>query len=364
MKIGLVGLPNVGKSTLFNALTKSNAQAENYPFCTIDPNVGIVTVPDERLDTLAKLYDTLKKVPAVVEFVDIAGLVKNAGRGEGLGNQFLSHIRSVNAILEIVRCFEDENITHVDGSIDPIRDVETINYELIFSDLDAVDKRMKAVQKNAIHGHKDDKILYDLLARVKEYLLAGKFVKMSDFEVDEQQVLEAQNLLTTKKIMYAANVSEDEAATGNEYVEKLREYLKENSPDSELIIISAKIEAEISQLDEEEKDMFLEELGLEKSGLDRVIRCGFDMLNLITYLTAGRQECRAWQIEKGTKAPQAAGKIHTDFERGFIRAEVTKYDKLIEAGNDVKAKELAFTRVEGKEYVVQDGDVVYFRFNV
>ncbi len=364
MKIGLVGLPNVGKSTLFNALTKSNAQAENYPFCTIDPNIGIVVVPDKRLDVLSDMYDTLKKVPTAVEFVDIAGIVKNAGKGEGLGNQFLSHIRNVNAILEIIRCFDDDNITHVDGSVDPVRDVETIHYELIFSDLEMIEKRMRAVEKTAAHGNKEDKFLFDTLKSAKEQLLSGSFIRMSEFTQEEQDLLNNQNLLTTKPVLYAANVKEEEINSSNPYAEALRKYLSENYPGSQMLIISAKIEAEIAQLEDEERAMFLEELGLSESGLDKVIQCGYEKLNLITYFTAGKKECKAWQIERGTKAPQAAGKIHSDFERGFIRAEVTKYEKLVEAGNDVKAKEMAYTRVEGKDYIIQDGDVVYFRFNV
>lgn len=364
MKIGIVGLPNVGKSTLFNALTQSAVDAENYPFCTIDPNVGVVAVPDERLDVLSDMYDTLKKVPTTVEFVDIAGIVRNAGKGEGLGNKFLSHIRNVNAILEVVRCFENTNVTHVDGSVDPVRDVETINYELIFSDLEILEKRIKGVEKNAMHGNKDDKAVYDVLKQAQQILESGKFIDVDEFAKEEKEILLAQDLLTTKKIMYAANVNEEDAKDGNEYTEKLKAYVKENYPKSEVIIVSAKIESELSQLDEEERKMFLEDLGLEESGIQKVIRCGYYLLNLIVYFTAGKKECKAWQIEKGTKAPQAAGKIHSDFEKGFIRAEVTKYDKLVEAGNDVKAKELAFTRVEGKDYVIEDGDVVYFRFNV
>ncbi len=364
MKIGLVGLPNVGKSTLFNALTKSNAGAENYPFCTIDPNIGVVIVPDERIDKLANLYTTLKKIPATVEFVDIAGLVKNAGKGEGLGNQFLSHIRNVNAILQVVRCFNDDNITHVDGGVDPIRDAQTINYELIFSDMDLIEKRIKAVEKIAKHGKKDEKFQYDTLNKAKEYLLEEKFINLDDFNEGEKEFLISQDFLTTKPIIYAANVGEDELDIDNEYVKSLKGYLNEVNPNIQVFKICAKLEAELAQLEDEEKAMFLEDLGLEESGLDKVIKAGFKMLDLITFITAGKQECRAWQVKRGSKAPTAAGKIHSDIERGFIRAEVTKFEKLVEAGSDSKAKELGYTRIEGKEYIVEDGDVIYFRFNV
>ncbi len=364
MKIGLVGLPNVGKSTLFNALTKAKAQAENYPFCTIDPNVGVVQVPDERLDVLSEMYQTLSKVPATVEFVDIAGLVKNAGKGEGLGNQFLSHIRNVQAILQIVRCFEDDNITHVDGSVDPVRDVETINYELIFSDLEIIEKRLKSVEKNATHGNKDDKKIFELLSEIKQVLLSGKRPDMDQYSKEDQEIIENQNLLTTKPMMYAANMAEDEILSSNIYADKLKKYIDENDSKADMLMISAKIESEIAQFDREERKMFLEELGLEQSGLDQVIRCGYERLNLISFFTAGKKECRAWKVAKGTKAPQAAGVIHSDFERGFIKAEVTKYAKLVEAGNDVRARELAYTRIEGKDYIVEDGDVIFFRFNV
>ncbi|MGN8913915.1 redox-regulated ATPase YchF [Anaerofustis butyriciformans] len=364
MKIGLVGLPNVGKSTLFNALTKANAGAENYPFCTIEPNVGVVNVPDERIDNLSKLYDTLKTVYATVEFVDIAGLVKNAGKGEGLGNQFLSNIRNVHAILQVVRCFDDGNITHVDGSIDPVRDAETINYELIFSDLELIDKRIATVQKAAKSGRKEEKFMLATLDKAKKLLEEGKFINLDDFDENESEYLKSQDLLTTKPIMYAANVSEDDLLEDNDYVKALKEYVKEVNPNIEVIKVCAKIEAELSELEDDEKNMFLEELGIKESGLDQIIKEGYKLLDLITFLTAGKQEVKGWQIKKGTKAPGAAGKIHSDFERGFIRAEVTKYDKLMEAGSDVKAKELAYTRIEGKDYVVEDGDVIFFRFNV
>jgi len=356
MKIGLVGLPNVGKSTLFNALTKANAGAENYPFCTIEPNIGVVNVPDKRIDNLSKLYDTLKTIYATVEFV--------AGKGEGLGNQFLSNIRNVHAILQVVRCFDDGNITHVDGSIDPVRDAETINYELIFSDMELIDKRILTVQKAAKSGRKEEKFMLETLNKAKGYLEEGKFVNLEEFNENEAEFLKTQDLLTTKPIMYAANVSEDDLLEDNEYVKALKDYVKTVNENIEVIKVCAKIEAELSELEDEEKKMFLEDLGIEESGLDQIIKEGYKLLDLITFLTAGKQEVKGWQIKKGTKAPGAAGKIHSDFERGFIRAEVTKYDKLMEAGSDVKAKELAYTRVEGKEYVVEDGDVIFFRFNV
>ncbi|WP_167956910.1 redox-regulated ATPase YchF [Anaerosporobacter faecicola] len=365
MKLGIVGLPNVGKSTLFNSLTKAGAESANYPFCTIDPNVGIVPVPDERLNVLGKMYDTLKIVPAVVEFVDIAGLVKGASKGEGLGNQFLSNIREVDAIVHVVRCFEDSNVIHVDGNVDPLRDIETINLELIFADIEVLDRRLSRASK----GAKNDKSLakeVDLIGRLKAYLEEGKLAKgfQTDDE-DEIALIQSYNLLTYKPVIYAANVSEDDLVSDgedNEMVGKVRAFAKEEN--SEVFVICAQIEQEIAELDDEEKKEFLEDLGLKESGLEKLIHASYAILGLISYLTAGQQETRAWTITKGTKAPQAAGKIHTDFERGFIRAEIVSYDNLVACGSYNAAKEKGLVRSEGKEYVVQDGDVVLFRFNV
>lgn len=365
MKLGIVGLPNVGKSTLFNSLTKAGAESANYPFCTIDPNIGIVPVPDERLKVLGDLYDTDKIVAATIEFVDIAGLVKGASKGEGLGNQFLSNIREVDAIVHVVRCFEDGNIIHVDGSIDPLRDIETINLELIFSDIEIIERRIARASK----GAKNDKALakeVELLQRLKEYLEEGNLAIQFETE-DEEELnwLKEYNLLTAKPVIYAANVVEDdlqEDGAKNEQVKKVREFAEKNN--SEVFVICAQIEQEIAELDEEEKKMFLEDLGLKESGLEKLIKASYSLLGLISYLTAGKQETRAWTITKGTKAPQAAGKIHTDFERGFIRAEIVSYENLVECGNYNAAKEKGLVRSEGKEYVVQDGDVILFRFNV
>lgn len=365
MKLGIVGLPNVGKSTLFNSLTKAGAESANYPFCTIDPNVGVVSVPDERLDVLAKLYDSAKIVPAVIEFVDIAGLVKGASKGEGLGNQFLSNIREVDAIVHVVRCFENENIVHVDGSISPLRDIETINLELIFSDIEIMERRYAKVSK----GARNDKSLAkeaDLVKRIIAHLEDGKMA--SSLEVDdeeEQALLQSFNLLTNKPVIYAANVSEDDLSddgAGNDFVTSVREYAA--SEGSEVFVICAQIEQEIAELEDDEKKMFLEDLGLSESGLEKLIRASYKLLGLISYLTAGPTETRAWTIKKGTKAPQAAGKIHSDFERGFIKAEIVSYDDLMACGNYTAAKEKGLVRMEGKEYVVKDGDVVLFRFNV
>ncbi len=365
MKLGIVGLPNVGKSTLFNSLTKAGAESANYPFCTIDPNIGIVTVPDERLNKLDEMYHSKKIVPAVIEFVDIAGLVKGASKGEGLGNQFLSNIREVDAIVHVVRCFENSNIVHVDGSVNPLRDIETINFELIFSDIELLDRRIS----KSIRGAKNDKALaqeVEFLQKVKAHLEDGKLAKT--FEVDDedmQAVLDSCNLLTTKPVIFAANVDEDhleDDGASNPYVADVREYAKEM--DAEVFVICAQIEQEIAELDDDEKKEFLEDLGLKESGLEKLIRASYSLLGLISYLTAGEPEVRAWTIKKGTKAPQAAGKIHSDFERGFIKAEVVAYKDLMDCGSMLSAKEKGLVRQEGKEYVVQDGDVILFRFNV
>ena len=366
MKLGIVGLPNVGKSTLFNSLTKAGAESANYPFCTIDPNVGVVTVPDERLNVLGEMYHTKKIIPAAIEFVDIAGLVKGASKGEGLGNQFLANIREVDAIVHVVRCFENSNIVHVDGSINPLRDIETINLELIFSDLEILERRISKVSKVARNDKSAAKEL-GLLNKVKAHLEDGKLAKTFE-EVDdeeEQAWLESYNLLTYKPVIYAANVSEDDLAddaANNEGVQAVREYAK--GEQSEVFVVCAEIEAEISELDDDEKKMFLEDLGLKESGLEKLIKASYKLLGLISYLTAGEPEVRAWTITEGTKAPQAAGKIHSDFERGLISAEVVSYDDLIACGSHTAAKEKGLIRLEGKDYVVKDGDIMLFRFNV
>lgn len=365
MKLGIVGLPNVGKSTLFNSLTKAGAESANYPFCTIDPNVGVVAVPDERLDVLTKMHNSAKTVPAVIEFVDIAGLVKGASKGEGLGNQFLSNIREVDAIVHVVRCFEDSNIVHVDGSINPLRDIETINLELVFSDIEVLERRIAKTSR----GAKNDKKLakeYDFQNKLKEFLEGGNMA--SSFECadeDEELWMSEYNLLTAKPVIYAANVSEDDLAddaADNPMVNEVRELARKEG--SQVFVICAQIEQEIAELDDDEKKEFLEDLGLKESGLEKLIKASYELLGLISYLTSGEQETRAWTIKKGTKAPQAAGKIHSDFERGFIRAEVVSYDALHELGSMQAAKEKGLVRSEGKEYVMQDGDVVLFRFNV
>ncbi len=365
MKLGIVGLPNVGKSTLFNSLTKAGAESANYPFCTIDPNIGIVPVPDERLKVLGDLYHSEKVVAAAIEFVDIAGLVKGASKGEGLGNQFLSNIREVDAIVHVVRCFEDGNVIHVDGSVDPLRDIETINLELIFSDIEILERRISRVAK----GAKMDKSLakeLKLLEELKAFLEEGKMAKAYEVSDEEELViLQSLNLLTSKPVIYAANVKEDDLADdgeNNDYVKSVREFAK--AEHSEAFVICAQIEQEIAELDEEEKKMFLEDLGLKESGLEKLITASYRLLGLISYLTAGPKETKAWTIKIGTKAPQAAGKIHSDFERGFIRAEIVNYQNLVDCGNYNAAKEKGLVRSEGKEYVVQDGDVVLFRFNV
>ena len=365
MKLGIVGLPNVGKSTLFNSLTKAGAESANYPFCTIDPNVGIVTVPDHRLKLLGDMYQSKKVTPAVIEFVDIAGLVKGASKGEGLGNQFLSNIREVDAIVHVVRCFEDSNIVHVDGSINPLRDIETINLELVFSDLEILERRISKVEKAA----RMDKTLgkeVELLKRIKALLEDGKLAKNIELEDEEEEALFASyNLLTSKPVIFAANVAEDELAddaADNAGVKAVREFAAETG--SEVFVICAQIEQEISELDDEEKAMFLEDLGLKESGLDKLIKASYKLLGLISYLTAGEDETRAWTIKVGTKAPQAAGKIHSDFERGFIKAEVVNYKDLLEHGSLAAAREKGLVGMEGKEYVVKDGDVILFRFNV
>jgi GTP-binding protein YchF len=365
MKLGIVGLPNVGKSTLFNSLTKAGAESANYPFCTIDPNVGVVAVPDVRLGQLAALYDSAKITPAVIEFVDIAGLVKGASKGEGLGNQFLSNIREVDAIVHVVRCFEDPNVIHVDGSVDPLRDIETIDLELIFSDLDILDRRIAKSAKGAMNDKSLAKEL-TILKKIKAHLEDGNLARSLETEDEEEAVfINSLNLLTYKPVIFAANVCEDDLAddgASNAYVEKVRSFAKENN--SEVFVICAQIEQEIAELEEDEKKMFLEDLGLTESGLEKLIAASYQLLGLISYLTAGPTETRAWTIKEGTKAPGAAGKIHSDFERGFIRAEVVNYQDLLDCKTYPAAKEKGLVRLEGKEYVVKDGDVILFRFNV
>ena len=365
MKLGIVGLPNVGKSTLFNSLTKAGAESANYPFCTIDPNVGVVTVPDERLNLLGDFYKSKKVTPAVIEFVDIAGLVKGASKGEGLGNQFLANIREVDAIVHVVRCFEDSNVVHVDGSIDPLRDIETINLELVFSDLEILERRIAKVTKTARMDKEAAKELA-FLEKVKAHLEEGQLaITLETENEDEDAWLATYNLLTAKPVIYAANVAEDDIAddgANNQYVQAVREYAAKQN--SEVFVICAQIEEEISELDEDERKMFLEDLGLTESGLEKLVRASYHLLGLMSFLTAGEDETRAWTIKIGTKAPQAAGKIHTDFERGFIKAEVVNYQDLLDCGSYAGAREKGLVRMEGKEYVVQDGDVILIRFNV
>lgn len=365
MKLGIVGLPNVGKSTLFNALTKAGAESANYPFCTIDPNVGVVAVPDFRLGLLANMYDSRKITPAVIEFVDIAGLVKGASKGEGLGNQFLSHIREVDAIVHVVRCFEDSNIVHVDGSIDPLRDIETINLELLFADLDVLERRIS----KTVRGARNDKELareLEILEQLKKHLEDGGYAKT--FRLDDEEAMafvDSLDLLTAKPVIYAANVTEDDLAddgASNPFVASVRDFARQEG--SEVFVVSAQIEQEIAELEDDEKKEFLDDLGLSESGLEKLIQASYSLLGLISYLTAGETETRAWTIKKGTKAPQAAGKIHSDFERGFIRAEVVNYQDLLDAGSYAAAREKGLIGLEGKDYVVKDGDVILFRFNV
>lgn len=364
MKLGIVGLPNVGKSTLFNAITQAGAESANYPFCTIDPNVGVVSVPDERLEMLREIYDSKKIIPAAIEFYDIAGLVKGASKGEGLGNKFLSHIREVEAIIHVVRCFDDDNITHVDGSVSPLRDIETIEMELVFADFDILDRRIEKTNKLA----KTDKSLVPLVAFLKKLKLkleAGESIKHLEIENEaEEKLFKELNLLSAKPVIYAANVSEEEVSdyANNEMVKSVQAFA--DAEGSELVVVCAKVEAEIAELEDEEKSMFLEEMGLAESGLDRLIKASYHLLGLMSFLTAGPQEIRAWTIKNGTKAVNAAGKIHSDIERGFIRAEVVGFQDLVDCGTTQKAKEKGLVRLEGKEYIMQNGDVVLFRFNV
>ena len=364
MKLGIVGLPNVGKSTLFNSITKAGAECANYPFCTIEPNVGVVPVPDKRVDELAKLYNSEKITYATIEFVDIAGLVKGASKGEGLGNQFLANIRETDAIVHVVRCFEDSNIVHVDGSIDALRDIDAINMELIFADLETLEKRLSKV-KHLMNNDKEAKVENEVLENLKKHLEEGHPVITFERSEDDVKYVNDLNLLTDKKVIYACNVSEEDIANdgaNNEQVKKVREYAKRHN--FETFVLCAKVEEDLAGLEDAEKDEFLKELGLKESGLDKLVSASYRLLNLMSFLTAGEKETRAWTITIGTKAPQAAGKIHTDFEKGFIKAEVVNYKDLLELGSLAKAKEKGLVRMEGKDYVVQDGDVMLFRFNV